>query len=61
MDISISLGNVLEILVIVVGFLWQHFAMVERIVKLEVRHENLQKDSDIMFGQIRECLVKHEK
>lgn len=60
MDVSISLGNLLEIVTIVLGFAWQHFSMVERIVKLEVKHDNMKEDTDRMFEQIRVCIGKHE-
>ena len=47
MDLQISLGNVLTILTIIIGFMWQHFSMVERIAKAEIEIKNVKHRIDL--------------
>lgn len=58
MTLDITLGNLLTILSIVVGFMWQHFYLVERIVKLEVKQQVLERDMNGLYKTIKDAFDK---
>lgn len=64
MELDISLGNVLTIVSIVIGFFWQNTKIVERVVKTEVKlHETIKHverhDKDIHNIKEAICELKN--
>ena len=56
MELNITLGNVLTIIIILFVAAVQYITLVSRVAKMEGRHENIQKDIDTLFKLYRDTM-----